>query len=103
MSTHAYLVVRDPETEEYTHVYVHFDGYPEHMLESLPSWSPQDILESRDIRFLDSKEIEPFEDAREPVRSDVIMFGMVSYVYLWDEEKSEWTMPMPGHLGDSLR
>jgi hypothetical protein len=36
--------------EEWAHTYVHFDGYPEHMLLALAPWTPQAILAAREIR-----------------------------------------------------
>ena len=49
MSTRAQIAIQiDPE--EWAHVYVHFDGYPAHMLPALARWKPEDILTAREIR-----------------------------------------------------
>jgi len=39
MSTRAQIAIQIG-TEEWAHVYVHFDGYPAHMLPALARWKP---------------------------------------------------------------
>ena len=49
MSTRAEIAIQ-PGPEEWAHVYVHYDGYPEHMLPALAAWPPEDIIAAREIR-----------------------------------------------------
>lgn len=49
MSTRAQIAIQTGP-EEWAHVYVHFDGYPEHMLSALARWTPEDILAVRELR-----------------------------------------------------
>ena len=49
MSTRAQIAIQIGP-EEWAHTYVHFDGYPEHMLPALAPWTPEDILAAREIR-----------------------------------------------------
>ena len=49
MSTRAQIAIQTGP-EEWAHVYVHYDGYPEHMLTALHTWTPKDILAAREIR-----------------------------------------------------
>jgi len=49
MSTRAQIAIQTGP-EEWAHVYVHFDGYPAHMLGALSRWTPEDILAAREIR-----------------------------------------------------
>ena len=43
MSTRAQIAIQIGPNE-WAHVYVHFDGYPVHMLPALARWKPEDIL-----------------------------------------------------------
>ena len=43
MSTRAQIAIQIGP-DEWAHVYVHFDGYPAHMLPALECWKPDDIL-----------------------------------------------------------
>ena len=65
MSTRAQIAIQIGP-EEWAHVYVHFDGYPAHMLPALARWKPEDILAAREIRQVRADEIEAFEKPREP-------------------------------------
>ena len=49
MSTRAQIAIQI-SPDEWAHVYVHFDGYPAHMLPALERWKPEDILAAREIR-----------------------------------------------------
>ena len=49
MSTRAQIAIQI-EPEQWAHTYVHFDGYPSHMLPALASWTPEDILAAKEIR-----------------------------------------------------
>ncbi len=43
------------------HVYVHYDGYPEHMLPALAAWTPEDILTAREIRQVTAEALDCFD------------------------------------------
>jgi hypothetical protein len=46
MSTRAQIAIQIGP-EEWAHIYVHYDGYPSHMLPALAPWTPEDILAAR--------------------------------------------------------
>ena len=66
MSTRAQIAIQIGP-EQWAHTYVHFDGYPSHMLPALAPWTPEDILEAREIRQVRADEIEAFDTPREPI------------------------------------
>jgi hypothetical protein len=66
MSTRAQIAIQTGP-EEWAHVYIHYDGYPAHMLPALARWTPEDILAAREIRQLRADEIEGFEHPRDPI------------------------------------
>jgi hypothetical protein len=66
MSTRAQIAIQTG-SEEWTHVYIHYDGYPAHMLPALARWTPEDILAAREIRQVRADEIEGFEHLRDPI------------------------------------
>lgn len=66
MSTRAQIAIQIGP-EEWAHVYVHFDGYPAHMLPALMRWKPEHILAAIEIRQVRAEGIEAFERPREPV------------------------------------
>ena len=49
MNTRAQIAIQIGP-EEWAHVYVHFGGYPAHMLPALARWKPEHILAAREIR-----------------------------------------------------
>ncbi|WP_247651326.1 hypothetical protein [Roseovarius autotrophicus] len=49
MSTRAQIAIQ-LGPEEWAHTYVHYDGYPSHMLPALAPWTPEDILAAIEIR-----------------------------------------------------
>ena len=49
MSTRAQIAIQTGP-DEWAHVYVHYDGYPAHMLPALANWKPEDILAAIEIR-----------------------------------------------------
>ena len=49
MSTRAQIAIQIGP-EEWAHTYVHFDGYPSHMLPALAAWTPEDILAAKEMR-----------------------------------------------------
>jgi hypothetical protein len=66
MSTRAQIAIQIGP-EEWAHTYVHYDGYPSHMLPALALWTPEDILAASEIRQVRADEIEAFERPRDPV------------------------------------
>ena len=66
MSTRAQIAVQTGP-EEWAHVYIHYDGYPSHMLPALARWTPEDILAAREIRQVRADQIEGFENPRDPI------------------------------------
>ncbi|MEI4234367.1 hypothetical protein [Roseovarius sp. D22-M7] len=65
MSTRAQIAIEIGPWES-AHVYVHYDGYPAHMLPALARWMPEDILAAREIRQVPKDEIDGFEPPRDP-------------------------------------
>ena len=65
MSTRAQIAVQIGP-KGWAHVYVHFDGYPAHMLPALAGWTPEDILAAREIRQVCTDKLDCFEPPRAP-------------------------------------
>jgi hypothetical protein len=65
MSTRAQIVIQSGP-DEWAHVYVHFDGYPSHMLPALAPWTPEDILAAREIRQVTAEALDCFNLPRDP-------------------------------------
>lgn len=65
MSTRAQIAIQIGG-REWAHVYCHYDGYPEHMLTALKTWTPNDILAAREIRQVSAQALECFDPARPP-------------------------------------
>ena len=59
MSTRAQIAIQTGP-DEWAHVYVHFDGYPSHMLPALARWKPEDILAAREIRQVTPEALDCF-------------------------------------------
>jgi hypothetical protein len=66
MSTRAQIAIQIGP-EEWAHTYVHYDGYPSHMLPALAPWAPEDILAAKEIRQVRAGEIEAFDTPRDPI------------------------------------
>ena len=66
MSTRAQIAIQIGP-EEWAHTYVHYDGYPSHMLPALAPWTPEDILAAKEIRQVRADEIEAFDNPRDPI------------------------------------
>ena len=64
MSTRAQIAIQIGP-EEWAHVYVHFDGYPVHMLPALARWKPEDILAAREIRQVTPEALDCFSPPRD--------------------------------------
>jgi len=65
MSTRAQIAIQTGP-EEWAHIYVHYDGYPSHMLPALARWTPKDILAACEIRQVRADELDLFVPPREP-------------------------------------
>ena len=65
MSTRAQIAI-EIGPGEWAQIYVHYDGYPSHMLPALERWKPEDILAAIEIRQVRADEIEAFESPRDP-------------------------------------
>jgi hypothetical protein len=65
MSTRAQIAIQIGP-EEWAHVYVHFDGYPAHMLPALSGWKPEDIIIAREIRQVTAEVLDCFSPSRDP-------------------------------------
>ncbi len=65
MSTRAQIAIQTGP-DEWAHVYVHFDGYPAHMLDALSRWTPEDILAAREIRQVRADALDCFDPPRAP-------------------------------------
>ncbi len=66
MSTRAQVAIQIGPAE-WAHTYVHYDGYPSHMLPALAPWAPEDILAAREIRQVRASQIEAFDNPRDPI------------------------------------
>ena len=65
MSTRAQIAI-EIGPGEWAQVYVHYDGYPSHMLPALERWKPEDILAAREIRQVMSDALDCFNPPRDP-------------------------------------
>ena len=83
MSTRAQIAIQTGH-EEWAHVYVHYDGYPEHMLAALHTWTPEDILAAREIRQVTREALDCFDPPRAPevLPRPTCAFG---YLYVWHD------------------
>lgn len=66
MSTRAQIAIQIGPNQ-WAQIYVHYDGYPSHMLPALAPWTPEDILAAKEIRQVRADGIEAFERPRDPV------------------------------------
>lgn len=89
MSTRAQIAIQTGP-EEWAHVYVHYDGYPEHMLPALATWAPEDILAAREIRQVSAEALDCFNPPRPP-RFLSRPTCELSHLYVWkDGVWTEW-------------
>ena len=89
MSTRAQIAIQTGP-EEWAHVYVHYDGYPGHMLPALSAWTPEDILAAREIRQVSADALDCFEPPRPP-RIQPNPTCELSHLYVWqDGVWAEW-------------
>ena len=80
MSIRAQIAIQSGP-EEWAHTYVHFDGYPEHMLLALAPWTPQDILAAREIRQVTTEVLDYFDAPRILPRPTCEL----SHLYIWQD------------------
>ena len=81
MSTRAQIAIQIGP-EEWAHTYVHFDGYPSHMLPTLAAWTPEDILTAREIRQVTLNKLDCFVSPRAP-RILPRPTCELSHLYIW--------------------
>ena len=81
MSTRAQIAIQIGP-EEWAHIYVHYDGYPSHMLPALAPWTPEDILAVREIRQVCKDALDCFDPPRAPtiLRRPTCE---LSHLYVW--------------------
>ena len=90
MSTRAQIAIQTGP-EEWAHVYVHYDGYPEHMLPALAVWAPDDILAAREIRQVSAEALDCFNLPRQP-RHLPQPTCELSHLYVWQGGAwAEWS------------
>ena len=83
MSTRAQIAIQTGP-EEWTHVYCHFDGYPEHMLTALAPWTPEDILAAREIRQVRADTLDCFDPPHAPRILPRTTYEL-SHLYIWQD------------------
>ncbi|MDF1621193.1 hypothetical protein [Pseudothioclava nitratireducens] len=83
MSTRAQIAIQIGP-EEWAHVYVHFDGYPSHMLPALAAWNTEDILAAREIRQVTAEALDCFDPPRAP-RILPCPTCELSHLYVWQD------------------
>ena len=86
MSTRAQIAIQTGP-EEWAHVYVHFDGYPSHMLAALAGWTPEDILAAREIRQVRADKLDCFEPPRAP---RILLLPTCELSYLYVSQDGAW-------------
>lgn len=87
MSTRAQIAI-EVRPGEWAHTYVHYDGYPLHMLPALAPWTPEDILAAIEIRQVRADEIEAFERPRAPV---ILPRPTRQFCHLYVWQDGAWT------------
>lgn len=83
MSTRAQIAIQIGP-KEWAHTYVHFDGYPSHMLPALAAWTPEDILAAREIRQVRVDALDCFDPPRTP-RILPRPTCELSHLYVWQD------------------
>lgn len=69
MTTRAALYIQNAADERWLEIYVHCDGYPEHMATALDHADPAEILRAAEIRSIDEAgQVESFEQPRPAAR-----------------------------------
>ncbi len=88
MSTRAQIAIQTGP-EKWAHIYVHFDGYPEHMLPALKPWQPTDILAARELRSVTAEHLEAYDPPRAP-QIEPVPTRAFEYLYGWRD--GEWAV-----------
>jgi hypothetical protein len=83
MSTRAQIAIQIGP-EEWAQIYVHYDGYPAHMLPALAAWTPEDILAAREIRQATAGALDCFDPPRAP-RILPRPTCELSHLYVWQD------------------
>ena len=83
MSTRAQIAIQIGP-EEWAQIYVHYDGYPAHMLPALAAWTPEDILAAREIRQVRVDALDCFDLPRTP-RILPRLTCELSHLYVWQD------------------
>ncbi len=96
MSTRAQIAVQIGP-DKWAHVYVHFDGYPAHMLPALARWKPEDILTAREIRQVTPEALDCFSPPRNP-RILPRPTQEFAHLYMWIG--CQWVHVVPQGIGD---
>ena len=91
MSTRAQIAIQIGP-EEWAHVYVHFDGYPSHMLPALAAWTPEAILAACELRQVRSDALECFDPPR-PAQVFATPTCQFAHLYLWKD--GQWVDASP--------
>jgi hypothetical protein len=80
-STRTQIAIQN-SPEEWAHVFLHFDGYPAHMLPALARWKPEDILAAIEIRQVTTEALDCFNPPRDPriLRCPTREFA---HLYMW--------------------
>jgi hypothetical protein len=86
--------------EEWAHVYVHFDGYPAHMLPALARWKPTHILAAIDIRQVTPEALDCFSPPRDP-RILPNPTREFAHLYIWIS--CQWVHVVPQADADRIR
>ena len=91
MSTRAQIAIQI-RPGEWAHTYVHFDGYPSHILPALAHWTPEDILAAKEIRQVRADKIEAFERPRDPV---ILPHPICQFCHLYVWQDGRWIERVP--------
>ena len=83
MSTRAQIAIQTGP-EEWAHVYIHYDGYPSHMLAALAGWTPEDILAAHEIRQVRADKLDAFDPPRAP-RILPLPTCEICHLYIWKD------------------
>ena len=83
MSTRAQIAI-EIAPGKWSHIYVHFDGYPSHMLPALAPWTPEDILSAREIRQVRIDGLDCFDPPHAPtiLPNPTCQF---CHLYIWED------------------
>jgi len=93
MSTRAQIAIQTGP-DQWAHVYVHYDGYPSHMLPALAQRTPEDILAAREIRQLRADAIDCFDPPRE---SPILQRPTCQFCHLYVWQDGVWVDQTPEH------